>query len=304
MVSKYIDAYAIYCERNRSCCSICWRYDRLNSSDGCILIHYDVLYSLNKVHVPIAKLSNFWNIMVTSSIQTLVSWYDAVYLSIDCDVLCSLYRVLLHILTICSVRCKISNFWNIATSGIQTLVSWYEFGYLSVHCDVVYSLNKVPLPILNSKLLMVSKYFNGYAIICDWNMSCFAISWRHYRLNSYDGWILIHYAVLCSLYTASLHILDNWNTDMIDITKSDGYTVKVPLHILNTCNTDTRVHCKILLISEIWWQLPVFRCWCRDMILGTFQCTVVFFTVWTKSIFTLWTPATRTPVLLAELSNI
>jgi hypothetical protein len=58
---------------------------------------------------------------------------------------------------------------------------------------------------------------------------------------------------------------------MIDITKSDGYTVKVPLHILNTCNTDTRVHCKILLISEIWWQLPVFRCWCRDMILVSFD---------------------------------
>ena len=44
---------------------------------------------------------------------------------------------------------------------------------------------------------------------------------------------------------------------------------------------------------EIWWQLPVFRCWCRDMILGTFQCIAVLFTVWTISIFTLETPATQ-----------
>ena len=192
--------------------------------------------------------------MVTSRIQTLVSWYDAVYLSIDGDVLCSLYRVLLHILTTCnmdtSVRCKISNFWNMATSGIQTLVSWYEFGYLSVHCDVVYSLNKVRLPILKSKLLMVSKYYDGYAILCDWNRSCFAISWRHYRFNSYDGWLLIHYDVLCSLYTASLHILEHWHDwhyKMWWIHWKSLFTFWTPK------NTDTRVHCKILLISEIWW---------------------------------------------------
>jgi hypothetical protein len=39
------------------------------------------------------------------------------------------------------------------------------------------------------------------------------------------------------------------------------------------------------------------------MILGTFQCTAVFFTVWTKSIFTFGTPATQTPVVVAKSSQ-
>jgi hypothetical protein len=39
------------------------------------------------------------------------------------------------------------------------------------------------------------------------------------------------------------------------------------------------------------------------MNLGTFQCTVVFFTVYTKSIFTFRTSATQTPVLVAKSPN-
>jgi hypothetical protein len=39
------------------------------------------------------------------------------------------------------------------------------------------------------------------------------------------------------------------------------------------------------------------------MNLGTFQCTVVFFTVYTKSIFTFRTSATQTPVFVAKSPN-
>jgi hypothetical protein len=147
----------------------------------------------------IAKFSNFWNMMAISGIQMLVSWYDSgivSYTVVFCAVYTASFWTPATWTTVVVVR--FSNFWNMmAASGIQMLVSWYEFGYLSMYCGVLYSI------------------------------------------------------------------------------------YKVHLHIPNICNTDTRVRCKIpQFLYNIWWQLPVFRRWYRDMILVSFD-TLVFCAVYT-----------------------
>jgi hypothetical protein len=137
-----------FVQRNTSCCSTCWQHDRFNSSDGCLLIHYDVFllseqspcsHSEHLQHghpcsLFIAKLSNFWNMMATSRIQMLVAWYDSGHLWMYCGVLCTLNKVHLHNRNTCNtdtrVRCKFLQFIlnMMATSPIQTLVSWYDAG--------------------------------------------------------------------------------------------------------------------------------------------------------------------------------
>jgi hypothetical protein len=161
---------------------------------------------------------------VTSSIQTLVSWYDAVYLSIDCDVLCSLYRVLLHILTTCNTNTRVP--CSLQNSLISEI--WWQ------------------LPVLRC--------------------------WCH-------DMILVSFDTLWS----SVQSIQNHSSDSKHLQHG-------------------RCSLQNSLISEIWWQLPVFKCLYRDMILVSFD-TLVFCAVYTESFFIFWTPATWTPVVVVRFSN-
>ena len=161
---------------------------------------------------------------VTSSIQTLVSWYDAVYLSIDCDVLCSLYRVLLHILTTCNTNTRVP--CSLQNSLISEI--WWQ------------------LPVLRC--------------------------WCH-------DMILVSFDTLWS----SVQSIQNHSSDSKHLQHG-------------------RCSLQNSLISEIWWQLPVFKCLYRDMILVSFD-TLVFCAVYTESFFIFWTPATWTPVVVVRFSH-
>jgi hypothetical protein len=193
--------------------------------------------------------------MATSRIQTLVTWYDSSIFWYS-GVLCSLCRVLLHILNTCNtntrVRCSLQNSL-ISEIWWQFLVfrCWYrDMIPVSFHTLVFCAVYTASFWTHATWTTVVVVRFSNF-----WNMMAASgiqmlVSWYEF------GYLSMYCGVLYSIY-------------------------KVHLHIPNICNTDTRVRCKIpQFLYNIWWQLPVFRRWYRDMILVSFD-TLVFCAVYT-----------------------
>jgi hypothetical protein len=277
---------------------------------------------------------------VTSSIQTLVSWYDAVYLSIDCDVLCSLYRVLLHILTTCNtntrVPCSLQNsliseiWWQLPVLRCwchdMILVS-FDTLWSSVQSIQNHSSDSKHLQHGHPYSLFIAKFSNF------WNMM--ATSSFQMLVSWYDSGIFWYTVVFCAVYTESFFIFWTpatwtpvvvvrfshfWNMmassgiQMLVLWYDSGYLSmycgvlyslnKVHLHIRNTCNRHPwSLQNPPISIYNVMATSRIQRLvsWYDS---GIFRYTVVFCAVYAESFFTFWTPVTLTPVLLTELSNI
>ena len=166
----------------------------------------------------IAKFSNFWNMMATSIIQMLVSWYDSGifwYTVVFCAVYTESFTFWTPATWTPVVVVRFSNFWNMmATSGIQMLLSWYDSGYLSMYCGVLYRLNNFHLHIRNT-------CNTDIRVRCKILQFLYKICYSDVGIVIWYWYLSKHCGLLCSL-------------------------CRILLHILNTCNTDTCAPCRII----------------------------------------------------------